>query len=65
MADAGVERKKSITNSTDRYSRSEAPSTMPSGIAMAAAITVDKTVRSTVFTKSKPSRPPAKPLYIA
>src|ERR1044071_401951 len=38
---------------------------MPSGMAMAAAITVDRTVRSTVLTKSKPSRPPARPLYMA
>ncbi len=38
IADAGVERKKSTTNSTERYSLSDEPRKMPSGMAMTAAI---------------------------
>ena len=38
---------------------------MPSGMAIAAAISVARVVRSTVRQKSKPSRPPAMPFHSA
>ena len=41
------------------------PRKMPSGIAIAAAISVASVVRSTVRMKSKPSRPPAMPFHSA
>src|SRR6187431_2346750 len=64
-ADDGVERKKSIRNSTLRYARSLLPSSTPSGTPTTAAIRNASSVRSTVTPKSSSSAPPARPLNSA
>ena len=64
-ADDGVERKKSIRNSTLRYAFSLLPSRTPSGTPTTAAIRNASSVRSTVTAKSVSSGPPARPLKSA
>ncbi len=64
-ADDGVERKKSIRNSTLRYAFSLLPRTTPSGTPITAAIRNASSVRSTVTAKSVSSGPPARPVKSA
>src|SRR5258706_976877 len=61
-ADDGVERKKSIRNSTLRYARSLLPSSTPSGTPMTAAIRNASIVRSRETPKSASNGPPARPV---
>src|SRR5882724_729969 len=61
-AEDGVDRKKSIRNSTLRYARSLLPSSTPSGTPITAAITNASSVRKTVTAKSISSGPPARPV---
>ena len=64
-AEDGVERKKSIKNSTLRYAFSLLPSSTPSGTPITAAIMKAWQVRQTVTPKSFSKGPPARPLIKA
>ena len=64
-AELGVERKKSIRNSTLRYARSLLPRSTPSGTPITAAMRNASSVRITVTAKSISSGPPARPVTSA
>jgi hypothetical protein len=64
-AEAGVERKKSITNSSERYTRTDEPSTSPSGTQIRVAIRKASKVLTTVTRRSAIRLPLTKPVQIA